>query len=138
MNRKGLTLTEVMMTVVVIAILASAAIPQYQRTLHRGYWRTAQDLLMTIYAGEQVYFVIEDAYFGPLAAGGTWATIYMDDPNGAGTLPVAFTVTAAGSGPSSTFTATATGSTGTCAGRTLTIDQTRTLNDAGWPAPGDC
>lgn len=139
-HRRGFTLTEVLMTVVIIGILATMAIPQYNKTLEQTYWRQSRDILMTVYAGQQVYFTLNNQYFNIVdeTDPAQWRQIYMDNPNGLPSIPVSFAVSAAGVGVASTFTAAATRlGTGPCGGDGLAIDQTRTLSGT-WPETGVC
>lgn len=139
MTRRGLTLTEVLITVAVIAILAAIALPQFQRTTERSYWRSARDILETIYAGEQVYFLKENHYLAFDAADATnWTPIFMDNPN-PGPLPVAFTVGVLPAPPAAatTFIATATRDGGPCDDRTLTINHSR-VQGGDWLGTGLC
>ncbi len=123
-SKSGMTLAELMIVIVIIAILAGMAVPNYRKTLERSYVRGAQDLLMMIYSGERAYaFVNNGAYYVP----GNWNVIYTDNPN-IGSIPVSFSVaTGAGS-----FVATATRTGGPCGGMTLTIDQNRAIG-GNWP-----
>ena len=76
-SKAGFTLIEALITVIIIAILASMALPRYARTIEQQRCREAQDALLTIYAGERVYASVnQDQYYLP----GVWKTIYMDDP----------------------------------------------------------
>lgn len=139
MSRSAFTLMELLIVVIIVGILAAMALPQFGKTTERSYQRQAWDMLQTIYAGEQVFFSINnrfcnprtDATFGAAgttcdrtAAAGTatWRFIYMDDPTTPTITPYSFpTVTA------TTFTARATRSgTGTCGGLTMEINQIRT------------
>ena len=99
----GFTLVEVMTTVIIIGILSSIAVPNFLKTVDTQRWRSAQDLLMTIYTGEQVYFTKNDLYYTP----GTWLNIFMDDPNQSSGGAVIYSVTSSGVGSAAVFTATA-------------------------------
>lgn len=118
-RNRGFTLAELTITVVILGILAAIAVPTFQRTIERSFWREAQDLLLTIYTGERAYFLANNAYFQP----GDWNTIFMDNPNIA-SIPVAFSVPTASR---TSFTARATRTTGPCSSSTLQIDETRTF-----------
>ena len=113
-----------MMTVIVIGILAAMAIPNYQKSVERGYLREAEDLLTTVFYGERAYFFANNRYRADTDLGFTWNDIYMEDPN-IGSIPVGFTVTASGIGPAATFTATATRQGGPCDTNTRTINDQR-------------
>jgi type IV pilus assembly protein PilE len=137
-RRIGFTLTEVLITVTIIALLASMAVPQFQRTTERSYWRSARDILETAYAGEQIYFIQQKAYVDAddvAVCNPVWRCVFMDNPNVAGdSLPVTFSTTM----PTSvTFTATAKRDGGPCNGKTQTIDQDRVFG-GDWPADGGC
>lgn len=126
----GYTLMEIMMTLVLIAIMAGIAIPTFTKAVERSYWRAAGDVLLTVYAGEQVYHSLNDQY-NAASGGSGWSAIYMDNPNGT-TLPATFAVTKSGTGAGATFTATGTRDDGS--GRQMTINQTRTLCNGEPPA----
>lgn len=138
----GFTLTEVMVTVGIIAIIAAFVLPGYQKTTEIRYWQASQDILQTIYAGEQVYKSAHDKYVDPSVASTdcatAWKCIYMDDPNGNAILPVAFTVTSTAWATS--FTATATRSGGGCKNEVQTLNQDRQAGGAAdtWKKTGVC
>jgi len=117
------------MTVVIIAILASMAVVGYTRTIERGFWRASQDVLQTIYAGEVMYYTFGNSTYQPLAVGGPWTKIYMDDPNTSTPFVgrVTFGVAVAGT----TFSAKAQ----RAPGKFMTIDQNHVLSTAAWPEP---
>lgn len=136
---QGFSLIELIAIVVILSVLAAVGLPTYSRTMERSYWQEAQDVLYTIYHGQRSYYLTTNTYYGPLdqtSAMAAWRTIYMDNPN-LGAIPVTFTVTAAGSGSTSTFAATATRVGGSCDGKDLQIDQTRVVTGT-WPSSGDC
>ena len=68
----GVTLMELIMIVIVIAVLTAIAVPTYTKTMERGYWRQANDLLMTIYHGQRSYFLTNGAYLSGLTACGLY------------------------------------------------------------------
>ena len=119
---------EMLIVVVVVAILASVAMPQYNRAVEQGYWRSAGDILLAMYAGEQVaktaaannkYVNVE-----PCPAGPNWACIYMDNPD---TAAVDYSINA----PGANFTAKATR---TSSGKFRSIDENKALG-GNWPMP---
>jgi len=138
MRARGFTLLEVLIAVAVIAIVAAVALPQYGRAVQRSYWRTARDLLQTIYSGEQVYQTANGTYVdadNPAVCTGipptlpVWRCIYMDDPQ-TNTIPVTYDIGGVGA---NTFTATATYEDG-AARPTLTVDQNRNWGGT-WAMP---
>lgn len=56
-SQKGFTLIEVMVVVVIVAILASVAIPSYREYVIRGHRRAAQAAMMEIATRQHQYFV---------------------------------------------------------------------------------
>jgi type IV pilus assembly protein PilE len=128
---RGYTLMEVLITLTLIAIMAGIAIPTFTRTVERSYWRAAADVLLTVYAGEQVYHSLNDEY-NAASGGSGWNAIYMDNPNGT-SLPATFAVTKSGTGAGATFKATGTR---TSTGKQMWIDHNRLLCN-GEP-PGSC
>ena len=134
----GMTLLELLMVVVIAAVLVAIAIPNYTRTVERGYWRQANDLLFTIYHGERSYFLTNNDYVvGTLVAcsGSTkcmaeWRKISMDDPSNAA---IEYSVT----GDTKSFTATARRTNGQCQNETQTINQDRQVGGV-WKSTGVC
>mgnify|MGYP001618548396 CR=1 FL=1 len=130
MSRDGFTLVELLIVVVVVGILVGVAWPALQRVTEEGHRREAQDVLLSVYAGERSFFFQNNAYLTLSPFDGNWQKIGIDDPNASGVAPVTFKVV----GGAATFTATATRNGGPCNGDTKTIDQDR--NVAGtWVVP---
>ena len=131
---RGFTLMELLVTVAILGVMVSIAIPNYRKSVERGYLREAEDLLMTAYYGERAYFFANNTYYqvSPPSDPDEWNTIYMENPNIGIPPPVAFEIPAAGAAD---FTAQATRNGGPCDGMTRTIDQTRTLG-GNWPTCG--
>lgn len=61
-KHKGFTLIELMITILVVAILASIAIPSYREYVIRGNRTAAQAVMMDIATRQQQYFVANRAY----------------------------------------------------------------------------
>ena len=61
-RQNGFTLIEVMIVVVVVAILATLAIPSYREYVMRSHRRAAQAEMMQIATQQQQYFVANRAY----------------------------------------------------------------------------
>lgn len=89
-RRSGVTLLELIVVMIIIAVLAGIAIPNYQKTVARAQFKAAKDVLLTIFSGEQVYRTLNDAYraigtplspLPPNANPTAWNPIFMDDPN---------------------------------------------------------
>ena len=132
-THSGFTLTEVMITVGILAILAAMAVPMYQKTMERSYWRGSQDMLQTVYAGEQVFWTANDTYTNPAACAPVWRCIYMDNPNTGSNMPVAFSVTSPGGAWKTKFTSTASRGDGRCMKVT---EATRVVDTSGGSAAG--
>ena len=128
-TRTGFTLMEMLIVVAIIAIIASAAMPQYNRAVERGYWNSAGEILLAMYAGEQVARVASAnnkfVDVEPCPAGPNWACIYMDDPD---TAAVDYSINP---GAGVNFTAKATR---TSSGKFRTIDDTKAFG-GNWPLP---
>jgi prepilin-type N-terminal cleavage/methylation domain-containing protein len=149
-RRAGFTMMEILTTVVIVGVLATAvALPQ-MRTLEAAKRGAAVNVLNAIYAGERVYALAngDDYCAAPGAAPAcSWDEIYVDDPNedpppppvrGATVPGVSFAVTVNNAVNPQQFTATATRTgTGPCGGETVTIDQDRVIGGS-WPASGAC
>lgn len=67
---KGFTLIELMITVVIVAILASVAWPSYQSYLMRSRRADAQSLMLAIANKQQQYLLDARQYTDVLGAGG--------------------------------------------------------------------
>ena len=126
--KKGYTLTEVLLVVIIIAILAAIAIPGYSKMSRRQRCSEGRDALLSIYAGEKVFASVNNDAFFPVPAKGMtmqqWNdNLYMDDPSPPDKA-ISYSVAVAGAAPNMTFIATAR-----FAGDAdiMTINQTRTL-----------
>ncbi len=62
--QKGFTLIEMLVVVLIIGILATIALPQYQRSIERARAVQAREMLMALARAEQAYFLENGEYTG--------------------------------------------------------------------------
>lgn len=65
---KGLTLTEILVVVAIVAIASTAAIGSYGVAMRRQQYDAARDILLTMAAGEAVYATLNTNAYYPGAA----------------------------------------------------------------------
>ena len=110
MNRKGFTLVEVLIVVIIIGILAAIGVPQFANSIEKAKGGEARAGLGHLQTGEKVYFA-ENEYYST-------NTGDLDI-----TLSQRYWTFTISSPTSTTYTATATRSGGTRSGQTITMDQ---------------
>lgn len=62
--RKGMTLTEVLVVLVILAVFVSLAVPRFERSMESAIGREARVALELIYAAEQVVYAQTGSYIG--------------------------------------------------------------------------
>ena len=60
--KKAFTLVELLIVIIIIGILATLAIPQYQRMVNRARWSEAMSLADAIKTAENLYYVENNAF----------------------------------------------------------------------------
>jgi len=95
---QGVTLVELMVTIALLAILATLALPAYRNVIQRHHRRQALDALYAIYTGERAYHLVHNSYYGPLhcspgdcSPNEEWAKIHMSIPT-TGLVPFTYEV----------------------------------------------
>lgn len=120
---KGVTLIELMIVIVVVAILASIAVPSYRSYVLRSHRVEAKTALLNLAAAQEKFYLVNNTY-------ATNAQLTTAPPNGLG-LPATsergwYTIAIANGANAAGFSATATATgaqtaDGDCA--TFTINQ---------------
>jgi prepilin-type N-terminal cleavage/methylation domain-containing protein len=67
-TKSGLSLMEVMITLVIVAIIAGLAYPQYQKMVSRSKQTEAKTILQAIYVAQDLYFIANQEYSADLDA----------------------------------------------------------------------
>jgi len=115
MNKKGFTLVEVLIVVIIIGILAAIGIPQFAASIEKSKGGEARAGLGHIQTAEKVFFAENEYYTSNLAS--------LDI-----SLTQKFWSFAISTPSSTTYLATASRSGGTHSGQTLTMDQAGTIS----------
>jgi len=116
MNRKGFTLVEVLIVVIIIGILAAIGIPQFAASIEKAKGGEARAGLGHTQTGEKIYFAEHEMY--------TNSTADLDISLSQKYWAFSIAVTT----PSLAYTATATRSgSASRAGQTITMDQDGTM-----------
>lgn len=119
-NKKGFTLIELMVTIMLISILAAIATPMVGSHVNRAYATEGEAVCAAILTAQRLYFVENNKYAGTLALLGlTEAGLGGKYYGGAGKI----TITVSGDN-NELFDVTVSGVTGGPAGgETVTIDE---------------
>ena len=118
-RRRGFTLLELVIVVVVVAILASVALPGYQDQVRKSRRASAQSHLLDIAQREQQYLLDARSYASTVAA------LNMSTPPDVSAYYTIAITTAGGPPPSFTASATPIASqAGDLGGAALSIDNT--------------
>jgi prepilin-type N-terminal cleavage/methylation domain-containing protein len=115
---RGFTLTELIIVVVVLGIMAGFAIPNYTKSIDRSYHKDGTVNLTAIYAAEQIYYNNNNGSYWPASGSGDVSAINSN--LGLGILSNNLTYSCSGSGGAFSCTATRTTGPGTM---TLSVTQ---------------
>ena len=134
MRKKGMSLNELIMVVLVVSVIAALSIPTFQRTAEKVRGDDALAILRLLRAAEKVYYFdwgqryvdLTVAAPGPLVTEG-----YLQNPNGDSGRAFNYTIVSVVSPP--TFVATAARISGCNSGETRTLNQTGTVGGTWTP-----
>jgi prepilin-type N-terminal cleavage/methylation domain-containing protein len=80
-NRRGFTLIELMIVVVIISLLAALAVPRFTRASGKAKKSEAKTILKQIYQLERAYYLEHDRYIGaPNTAALAASNLGFEDP----------------------------------------------------------
>ena len=134
--KKGFTLIELITVVIIIAIMAALALPQYTRFIERSQASTAKNALAMIRKAEATYFALNSQYLSCTENEGTSCDLTDEMPEIAKVLNYtttsgkdwSYSVTADTGASNSTFNATATRKKGVYTGSTIRITDAGEMN----------
>ena len=127
---RGFTVTELLIAVVIVSILAAVAIPAYSSNVRKGRQVNAQRVLMALAQAEEIYRFENGQYTGTVAQ--LTALGFVDDstgPSAGGQWYPQANITFTPANPTTTFTAQIWGSIGGSVNDIWTIDQNGTLTN---------
>ena len=140
MNKKGITLIELLIVVAIIGILAVIAVPAYIGQQRNAARTEAYSNLQNLRLLEEQYYAENSCYYregNPLTCtnknipnvASIQAFLPGFKPGDEASLNFTYSITTTGTSPASAFTATATGKTGRrVAGDVFTINQNNVRN----------
>ena len=106
-KKYAFTLTELLIVVIIISVMAAFTIPNYSRSIERSHRRDAETQLTTIWSANQVYRAQYGSYWPPNNNGGPGYDITAINSNlGLGIIPNGMTYNCT-SVAANTFTCTA-------------------------------
>ena len=66
-SKAGFTLMEMLVVVIIMGILASIALPQYQRAVQKARWVEVVTVANVLYTAEEEYWLMHRKYTGQIA-----------------------------------------------------------------------
>ena len=107
MREKGFTLTEILIVVVIVALLAVLALPMFVKTIEKAKVGEAISNLNLIRAGQKIYYLEYGCFAGTGTSEDPIEKLKIEDPNDASSRYFYYEI-ASPAGDTSDFTAQAT------------------------------
>src|SRR3989338_8723727 len=101
----GFTLTELLVVVIIIGVMAAFTVPNYTKSVERSHRKDAETQLKTIWSADQIYRAQNGAYWPPVLSGSN-DIASINSNLGLGIIPNGMTYNCA-SAATDTFTCTA-------------------------------
>ena len=128
-NRKGFTLLEILIVIVILGVVAGLAIPVFTANIEKS---KAQEAMAALGAVKNAMVAYHGQQSTPSYTGATFAKIGYDPNTVAGGQAKSFTYAEPSNLDDATFTVVATGNCGTCGvGDTVTITESGPAVGAG-------
>lgn len=116
---QGFSLLELLITVLIVGILATVALPNFTKSVEKAKVKDAQSVLASVASSERIYR-LDQGSFGTL--GNLTENNYIADPDG-GNLNVDWDFAIVVGGAGTTFTAAAARTGGGYNGQTVEVDE---------------
>ena len=123
-KESGFTLTEILIVVVILAILAALVLPRFSPQGERARASEATAILSSIRQGEEAYFLENGVYLAFTGTSTNWGSVGMQNPNGNGFFGYVVNIPAGGATFAARATRNATSDSSGQVGKVIGIDQT--------------
>lgn len=132
MQKRAVTLIELIVAVVIIAIIAAISLPQFTKTMETGRAKEARVALRQLRTGERIYRTEYDTYFptdAPISDIAGINTALRTSLDSRAKRAWNYSITAP---TADTFVATAIRRSGHNINETISIDQDGNIDETGW------
>lgn len=124
----GFTLTELLIVVIIVGIVATLALPMLVKTMEKAKLGEAASNLNLIRTGEKIYFLEYGTFINNMS------DLNIEDPNSQANRYFDYTITTPA--PTTDFTAKAARKEGSYSGKAVYIDKSGTITaDSGYFTP---
>lgn len=137
-KRRAFTLTEIMVVVIILGVMASFVLPNYTKSIDRGYRRDAETQLTTIWSADQIYRSQNGQYWpSDNNSGAGYDITAINNTLGLGIIPNGMTYSCVGAAPDATHPFGSFTCTAVRGPFTITITEAQ-INDSNPSCSGTC